>query len=159
MIEIDCDFGDFEQEIPDVTMDNFQKIGEAAIRLEELDCDFEISLSFVGDSEIQSLNKEYRGIDRKTDVLSFPMYERWEIDESCEGSLMPLTLGDVIISVPTAMEQAEEFNHSLNRELAFLFCHSIFHLLGYDHIDEADSKIMEEKQSLVLNELGISRAD
>ncbi len=107
----------------------------------------EVSISFVDDKEIKLLNKEYRGIDQSTDVLSFPMDE--EI-------LVPLPLlGDIIISTETAKAQATEFGHNLNREISYLVAHSMFHLMGYDHIDEEDKEIMRLKEKQVMKNLGI----
>ncbi len=119
--------------------------------------DYEISLSFMDDEQIRALNREYRDKDCSTDVLSFPMLddemEEFELDDS-----IPILLGDIMISVPTAIRQAEEYNHSLKREILFLVCHSILHLLGYDHIDEAERVFMEEKQEYYLKKLGVTRS-
>lgn len=109
----------------------------------------EVSVSFVTNDEIRKINLNFRGIDNETDVLSFPM--DFEFKE--EG--MPNILGDVIISTQKAIEQAKEFDHSVIREILYLVCHSTFHLLGYDHIDENDKKIMrsKEKEAMKLMEV------
>lgn len=109
----------------------------------------EVSISFVTNDEIKSINSEFRGIDKETDVLSFP----FEFEFCEEG--MPNILGDVIISTEKAVKQADSFGHSFNREILYLVCHSIFHLLGYDHIDEDDKKIMrsKEKEAMKLMEV------
>ena len=111
---------------------------------------YEVSVTFVDDEEIRVLNKEYRSVDKSTDVLSFPMGE----DDCLDVPYTPL-LGDIVISVETAQRQAEEFGHSLEREIAYLTAHSMFHLIGYDHIDEADKIVMREKEKLVMKNLGI----
>jgi len=131
---------------------------EAALKEEGVCSDTELSVSFVGLDEIHELNRQYRGVDRPTDVLSFPMYERGEIpseEDLEEGE--SIELGDVVICTDKAKEQAEEYGHSYERELMYLFVHSIFHLLGYDHEDEEEKKEMREKEELVMTELGITR--
>ncbi|WP_211745484.1 rRNA maturation RNase YbeY [Paenibacillus sp. Marseille-Q4541] len=126
--------------------------------------DGEVALTFVTDQEIHELNKEYRGIDRPTDVLSFAMNE--SIDEELdiiydlgenEAMEIPEILGDIIISVQTAIAQSEEYGHSIHREIGFLFVHGFLHLLGYDHQDEASEAEMMGKQEAVLAEVGLSR--
>jgi len=111
-----------------------------------LDC--EISISFVDNEEIQELNREYRGVDKETDVLSFPMEEFY-----IEGA--PSLLGDIIISLEKALEQSKEFGHSLYREIVYLTTHSTFHLLGYDHMEEEEKHIMREKEKEIMKRLEI----
>ncbi len=104
---------------------------------------------------IKSINKEHRGIDRETDVLSFPMFEKYEIanlDNTNED-----ILGDMVISIERVEEQAKEYGHSFERELAYMVVHSFYHLLGYDHMTEEDKKEMREKEENVLGILGIRR--
>lgn len=104
---------------------------------------------------IKSINKEHRGIDRETDVLSFPMFEKDEIanlDNTNED-----ILGDMVISIERVEEQAKEYGHSFERELAYMVVHSFYHLLGYDHMTEEDKKEMREKEENVLGILGIRR--
>lgn len=130
---------------------------EAAIKCllsEEFDKDFEISLSLVDNEEIQELNKTYRGKDYATDVLSFPLIEFGDENIIMDGEK---ALGDIVISTEKAIEQAKEYNHSLARELGFLFIHSMFHLMGYDHFDDHSDKVMREKEKFVLDELGLKR--
>ena len=123
---------------------------------EKFDDDFEVSVSFVSDEEIHQLNKEYRNIDRPTDVLSFPLGENGEYDVNNEtGACL---LGDVVISIETALKQAEIYGHSLEREIGFLTVHSMLHLLGYDHEQgKLQERIMREKEEAILENLGISR--
>lgn len=125
----------------------------------------EVSLSFVDEDEIRELNKEYRDTDKVTDVLSFPTVdnpERGVIDLASHASdLNPetwlLNLGDIIICLPRAKQQAKEYGHSLKREVAFLSLHSLLHLLGYDHMNQSDEEQMTAVQNAVLDKLNIKR--
>lgn len=127
------------------------KAVEAALDHEGWQHDYEVSLSFVDNKEIQELNKTYRGKDYPTDVLSFPM-----VDEDSPLQEEKI-LGDIVISVEKAIEQAEEYGHSLYREITFLTVHSMFHLMGYDHMTEDEERIMREKEEAVLTKIGITR--
>ena len=104
---------------------------------------------------IKSINKEHRGIDKETDVLSFPMFEKDEI-ASLDNTNEDI-LGDMVISIERVEEQAKEYGHSFERELAYMVVHSFYHLLGYDHMTEEDKKEMREKEEKVLGILGIRR--
>ena len=117
---------------------------------DEVEC--EISVSIVTNDEIQKLNKEFRNIDKATDVLSFPQltFEMGEVADLNEND--EIILGDIVISIDKAKEQAEEYGHSLEREIAFLTVHSMLHLMGYDHIQEEDKKIMRPKEEKILAE-------
>jgi probable rRNA maturation factor len=125
----------------------------------------EVALTFVDNTRIHELNLEYRGIDRPTDVLSFAMNESgedeldiiYEVEEGKALEDVPDVLGDIIISVTRAQEQALEYGHSLERELGFLFVHGFLHLLGYDHQDEASEAEMMSKQEKVLAQVGLTR--
>lgn len=110
--------------------------------------DYEISISVVDEEEIRQLNKEYRGVDSITDVLSFPLFERDEIPS--EGML-----GDIVICSKRVVEQAEEFGHSQEREFVYLTVHSLLHLLGYDHIEEDERTEMRNKEKEIMKKLGI----
>ena len=114
---------------------------------EDFSLDCEISISFVDNEEIRELNREYRGVDKETDVLSFPLDE-----EPFHG---PIMLGDIIISIEKAIEQAEEFDHPVDREIAYLVCHSTLHLLGYDHMIDDEKKEMRSKEKEIMKSLGI----
>lgn len=109
---------------------------------------YEISISIVDENEIRELNNQYRGVDKKTDVLSFPLYERDEIPQSG-------MLGDIVISSNKVREQAKEFGHSEEREFIYLAIHSLLHLLGYDHIEEEDRIEMRSKEKAIMKKLGI----
>ncbi|MBJ6363111.1 rRNA maturation RNase YbeY [Paenibacillus sp. GCM10012307] len=125
----------------------------------------EVALTFVDDAEIHQLNKEYRGIDRPTDVLSFAMLEEGEneleivFEVESEEELDPFSgiLGDIIISVEKAQQQSEDYGHSFERELGFLFVHGFLHLIGYDHQDEEAEAVMTAKQEAVLQKAGLVR--
>lgn len=112
----------------------------------------EISLSFVGMDEIHQLNRDYRGVDRPTDVLSFPMIEDFEQEAAMFGGEEELLLGDVVICLEKALQQAEEYGHSKEREIVYLFTHSVLHLLGYDHMTEEDKKEMRAREEAVMAE-------
>lgn len=119
----------------------------------------EVALSFVTDEEICQLNKDYRGIDQPTDVLSFAMQEYgWdEMKITYDELEMVEPLGDIIISMPRAIAQSEEYNHSIEREIGFLFVHGFLHLIGYDHHNETAEKEMFAKQDRILQQAGLTR--
>ena len=138
------------------------QVVEKVLAYEECEENYEVSISFVGDEEMRSLNNEYRGIDKETDVLSFPMLdfveeELEEEDEDAEYIDEEIALGDIVILMRSVREQAEDFGHSFNRELAFLLVHGMLHLLGYDHEDEASEKEMFQKQEIILEEMNLTR--
>ena len=108
---------------------------------------------------IQEINKQYRNIDRATDVLSFPMFEKDELDSKIQENDFENEdiLGDIVVSVEKVNEQAIEYGHSFERELSYMIVHGFYHLMGYDHIEEDDKKIMREKEENILQKLSISR--
>ncbi len=114
----------------------------------------EVSVILVDDQYIRELNRDYRGVDRPTDVLSFALDEGEEMPDVAEENHL---LGDIYISLDTAKRQAEEYGHSLEREIAFLALHGVLHLLGYDHMEETETKAMREQEKRILEELNISR--
>ncbi len=129
---------------------------QAVLAKEGFARDAEVSVSFVSNNEIRNLNKIYRNKDSVTDVLSFPLGADGKYDINKETGCA--LLGDVVISLETAMRQAEIYGHSLEREIGFLTVHSMLHLLGYDHEGSPlEERIMREKEEQVLGELGISR--
>ena len=131
---------------------------QAVLTMEKFTQDAEVSVSFVSNAEIRSLNKIYRSKDRVTDVLSFPLGADGKYDINKETGCA--LLGDVVISLETAVRQAEIYGHSLEREVGFLTVHSMLHLLGYDHeTSPLEERIMREKEEQVLGELGISREE
>ena len=124
-----------------------------------LDSKLIMTITFTTPEEIRKINKKYRKIDKATDVLSFPMFEKDELDEKIKSGDFPYedVLGDVIISIEKVREQAEEYGHSFERELSYMLVHGFYHLMGYDHIEEKDKKIMRPKEEKILNELKITR--
>lgn len=126
-------------------------------RLEKLN--LYISITLTTPEHIRKINNEFRQIDKETDVLSFPMFEKNELDEMVEkqDNLVPETIGDIIISVQRVEEQAKEYGHSFERELAYMVVHGFYHLMGYDHMVEEDKVVMREKEENVLNILNIVR--
>lgn len=144
-----------------------QNVMEACLDEENVPYEVEVSVTVVDRDEIHQINLEHRTIDRPTDVLSFP-----QIDPESNGVILwdnidhtmvmnfdteCLILGDIVLCADIAKEQAEAYGHSLEREVCFLIAHSMFHLLGYDHMNEADEQKMFAKQEKVLSELGIVR--
>ena len=119
----------------------------------EIDEDLELSCILVDDQKIHEINKEYRNIDRSTDVISFAL----EDNEQYYVSGMPRSLGDIFILIDHAKMQAEEYGHSLKREMCFLFTHGLLHLLGFDHMEAEDEKEMIAMQKAILEALAIGR--
>ncbi len=149
-------------EISEELVDTLKTCMEETLRHEEFTDNVEISLTFTDNEGIREVNKETRGIDRPTDVLSFPLLETEEdgtlviYDEDFVGDVLPL--GDILLSVEKATQQADEFGHTFLREVAFLTVHSMLHLLGYDHErGEKEEKEMFEKQEEILELLNIKR--
>ena len=139
-------------------IEDIEKVIESSLESEGIHNDCQVSLTFTDNEEIRILNSKYRKIDRATDVLSFPIYTKNELEDlKKDRHHMQLVLGDIVISVEKAQEQAGEYGHSFKRELSFLVCHSTFHLLGYDHMNEDEAKIMRNKERTVLENLNIHR--
>ena len=129
---------------------------------EHLTGDYEVSLSVVSADQIRELNANFRQIDRITDVLSFPMYEREELDEieeKKEYEDYEVNIGDIVLCYDRAVEQAKEYGHSLKREICYLVTHSIFHLLGYDHMEEEEKQMMRTREEQVLSHFHILREE
>ena len=155
-------FGENEADVIDA--ENAAKIEEALSRFVQTDVPLKIECEFVGEEEIRRLNAEMRGVDKITDVLSFPELESvkgkpikkaehpFELDE--DGALV---VGSLAVCVKRAKEQAEEYGHSYYRELNYLIVHGILHCLGYDHIEEADKAEMRGKEEDILGGMGITR--
>ena len=145
--------GQFDEEF----FQMIEKIALLSLEYEDFDTDCEISVSLVDNNEIKDINSRFRNIDSATDVLSFPQLT-FEEDEVCDvNENDEIILGDIIISVERAMEQAKEYGHSLKREIAFLTAHSMLHLLGYDHMVKDEEEVMFKKQKEILNIAGIPR--
>jgi len=131
-----------------------EKTIKGALKHEKFEKPYEISFLITDNEEIRQINREHRNIDRETDVLSFPMLE---FKDGYFKGQIELDVGDIVISIEKATAQAEDYGHSLERELAFLTVHSILHLLGHDHEVEADRVIMRRREDEILNELGLYR--
>ena len=117
-----------------------------------------INIILTNPEHIRNINKKYRNIDKETDVLSFPMFEKEEIEEMKKnGNDINEPLGDIIISIERVKQQAGEYGHSFERELAYMLIHGFYHLMGYDHMNDEDKKQMREKEEKVLNNLNINR--
>ncbi|UCZ55264.1 rRNA maturation RNase YbeY [Bacillus shivajii] len=125
-----------------------------AMEIEEVSDNAEVSLTFVDNDTIHELNKTYRDKDQPTDVLSFALNEG---EEDVVGEGMPELLGDVIVSVPRAEEQAEEYGHDMKRELCFLSVHGFLHLIGYDHETKEEEEAMNKRQEMILQKHGIKK--
>ncbi len=140
-----------------------------SIRSERCPYECEVNVTFTDNDGIRNINREFRELDVPTDVLSFPMVEysapadfshleeRGFMAEYFNPETGELLLGDIVISLERAREQAEEYGHSLKREICFLVAHSMLHLFGYDHMEDAERIQMEEKQEMILQTLGITR--
>lgn len=164
-------FIDNEQEKVEVSEEFKEKISEIidfALKEEEVKVPYEVSLLFVDNEGIHEINKEQRGIDRVTDVLSFPMldypkekvfkdvYRGYEFKaEDLDGEL--LVLGDIVLSLERAEEQSIEFGHSYMREACYLVIHSVLHLLGYDHMKDDEKDIMRQREEYILDKFNINR--
>lgn len=120
---------------------------------------FEISVLIVDNNFIKELNKNYRNVNKETDVLSFPIFEfkNGKLLEDIVIMEDEIPLGDIVISIEKAAQQAEEFGHSLEREVAYLTVHSVLHLLGFDHIEDDDRKVMREYEEQILQSMGLTR--
>lgn len=152
------DFHDATKSVDTDYIDLLQRILQFAAKQEGISREAEISVNFVNNKEIQALNRNYRQQNNPTDVISFAL------QDSVEGEIniideedIPLALGDIVISVEKAEEQAETYGHSFERELAFLTIHGFLHLLGYDHKDKESEAVMLRKQKTILEEFDIER--
>ena len=118
-----------------------------------------ISIILTNPEHIHEINKQYRNVDRATDVLSFPMFEKDELDEKIKNNDFEHedVLGDIVISIEKVEEQSKEYGHSFEREFAYMLVHGFYHLMGYDHIEDDDKVVMRRKEEIVLNKLGITR--
>ena len=153
---------DAEVDVPQDVEEQFRQVITAALEAEGVDVPCEVNVLFTDDAGIHQINLDMRQVDRPTDVLSFPMFDLQPGEHPDEEDADPATglvpLGDMCISLERAAAQAEEFGHSVQRELCYLTVHSVLHLLGYDHMDEGPMKAqMREREEAILGELGIGR--
>jgi probable rRNA maturation factor len=154
-----------EQTSAEFTQAYAQLLKETALcclKEENMEFGCEVNILITDDASIRDINRQFRDIDNPTDVLSFPMTNIKEGRMADEGGDFDideglLAIGDIVISIETAMKQSEQYGHSLERELAFLTAHGMFHLLGYDHMESSEEEIMMAKQEKVLDKLGLKR--
>ena len=152
---VEIEYLDYDKKIECEELIN--KVLEECFKVEGLqNSKLYISITLTNPENIRRLNKEYRNIDKETDVLSFPMFEKNEI-ENIKNIQFEETLGDIVISIERVKQQAEEYGHSFERELAYMVVHGFYHLMGEDHIEENDKIKMREKEEFVLNKLNILR--
>ena len=146
---------DETQAVSDEILRKMEEAAAYGAELENLDDErCEISVTFVDMEEIHELNKLHRGVDKPTDVLSFPQFEDICEEAPEEGEIC---LGDVVICRDKAAEQAEEFGHSFEREILYLFVHSVLHLLGYDHMEEGEKKVMRAREEKIMEHIDVLR--
>ena len=136
-----------------------EKVLSKAFEVEKIDkLNLYINVILTNPENIRKTNKKYRNIDKETDVLSFPMFEKDEIEDlKVNGNEIEDTLGDIMISVQRVEQQAKEYGHSFEREFSYMLVHGFYHLMGYDHIEECDRIVMREKEEKVLEILNITR--
>lgn len=189
-MQIWIDNRDDTRQVDEALEASLEKAALITLETEPYRTDVEISVSFVDQEEIQALNRDYRGVDAVTDVLSFPLFEddldSYDVadydldddseedldddseydqdddseddqDEDSEGGSVPIPLGDVVICMDRVIDQAKEFGHSEEREITYLFVHSVLHLLGYDHMDEEDKREMRAREDEIMEALGVAR--
>ena len=140
--------------------ETIKKVLEQCFKQEKLEnSKLYVSITLTNPENIHKINKEYRDVDRETDVLSFPMFEKYELDQKIEKNEFEYedVLGDIVISIEKVKGQAIEYGHSFEREFAYMLVHGFYHLMGYDHIKEEDKKEMRQKEETVLNKLHIKR--
>ncbi|MEH6904326.1 rRNA maturation RNase YbeY [Neobacillus drentensis] len=152
---IDCI--DETEKLTEEQMLEIERVITFAAKKQMVEAHSEVSITFVSNERIQEINREYRDKDKPTDVISFAMEELGEGEVELIGADMPRVLGDIIISIPKAIEQAEEYGHSFLRELGFLAVHGFLHLLGYDHMTEEEETEMFTRQKEILDEYGLKR--
>ena len=136
------------------------KVLEECFKEEKLtDSKLYITITLTTPENIRKINKKYRNIDKETDVLSFPMFQKDELDEKIKNKdfLYEDVLGDIVISIDKVERQAKEYGHSFERELSYMVVHGFYHLMGYDHIEEKDKIVMRKKEDKILDMLKISR--
>ena len=133
-------------------------LGQAFIKEKIDDLNLYINIILTNPENIRNINRQYRNIDKETDVLSFPMFEKEELEKmQIKGNEIQEPLGDIVISIEKVEQQAKEYGHSFERELSYMLIHGFYHLIGYDHIEEDDKKQMREKEEMILNSLNITR--
>ena len=156
-MNLEIDFIDETEKVENNDITEIKDLLQVAARKQKLEGEIELSVTFVDNNRIQEINKEYRDKDQPTDVISFAMEELGEGEIPLVGTNLPRMLGDIIISIDKAKEQATEYGHSYRRELGFLAVHGFLHLLGYDHMTKEEEEIMFSLQRDILDEFGLQR--
>ncbi|EPD54392.1 YbeY/UPF0054 family metalloprotein [Paenisporosarcina sp. HGH0030] len=156
-MHLTLDLIDQTESLSTENLELIEKMLHHAAQAEGIEAGSELSVTFVNNEEIQQINHEYRGKNVPTDVISFAMEELGEGEMAIEVEGVPRMLGDIIISVERAKEQAVDYGHSEERELGFLAIHGFLHLLGYDHMEAEDEKEMTQKQETILQSFGLRR--
>jgi probable rRNA maturation factor len=157
MNKLMIDLVDETGQLSDEQMKDIEKLLNFAAEKEHVEDNSEVSVTFVSNERIHEINREYRDKDAPTDVISFAMEELGEGEIELIGEELPRVLGDIIISIPKAEEQAKEYGHSFIRELGFLSVHGFLHLLGYDHMEKEEEEKMFSRQKEILDAYGLTR--
>jgi probable rRNA maturation factor len=157
MTKLVIDIVDETNKLTEQQLSEIENLLNFAAETQKIEDESEVSVTFVTNERIHEINKEYREKDAPTDVISFAMEELGDGEVEMTGEGMPRVLGDIIISVEKANEQAVDYGHSFIRELGFLAVHGFLHLLGYDHMDEVEEEEMFTLQKDILNEYGLTR--
>lgn len=148
----------FYDEIDDLKEENLiRSVIECVLKEEKIKKNLDVYVTLTNNENIRKINAEHRNIDKATDVLSFPMFDKNEIPNLREDDKTEDILGDIIVSIEKVKEQAEEYGHSFQRELAYLITHGMLHLLGYDHIIEEEKVVMRKREEEILGILNITR--
>lgn len=151
------DLVDETNQLSEEQLEEIERLLNFAAAKENVEENSEVSVTFVSNERIHEINREYRDKDAPTDVISFAMEELGEGEMELIGAGLPRVLGDIIVSIPKAEEQAKEYGHSFERELGFLCLHGFLHLLGYDHMEKVDEERMFTRQKEILDDYGLAR--
>lgn len=156
-MNLEIDFMDETEKVKESEITQIHDLLQFAAKKQNLEGEIELSITFVHNKQIQEINKEYREKDQPTDVISFALEELGEGEIQLVGEGLPRMLGDIVISIDKAEEQANEYGHSYMRELGFLSVHGFLHLLGYDHMTKEEEEVMFTLQKDILDEFGLQR--
>lgn len=154
---LSIDIFDQTETLSSEEIETIENLLQFAALEERVPKDSEVSVTFVTNKDIQEINRDYRGKDQPTDVISFALEETGGDEVEIQGADLPPHLGDIIISIEKAKEQAEEYGHSFMRELGFLSVHGFLHLLGYDHMTKEEEEKMFSRQKEILEKFGLKR--
>lgn len=157
MMALSISYLDETSEVQAEELDLIKQLLNKAVEYENLSGEIEVSITFVDNEKIRKINKQYRNMDKPTDVISFALEEQVEGEVEIVGVTLPRILGDIVISIPKAKQQAKVYNHSYRRELGFLALHGFLHLLGYDHGTEKEEQMMFQRQKEILEKHGLTR--